>query len=145
MIYDFKKESDINKARYKFEKLVSGGHKIELKQLTRKRSLNQNRALHLLFTNISDQLNELGETFIYRGWKGEEMEMSFTPELIKNSLWRPIQRTLFNIESTTDLDTKMINQILDIITKFFAEKGIPIVFPSQFELYLKQLNEQNKI
>jgi len=145
MIYDFTKESDITKARYKLEKLVSGQKKAEIKEVSRKRSLSQNSALHLLFTNISDQLNELGETFIYRGWKGEEMEMSFTPEIIKDSLWRPIQRTLFNIESTTELDTKMINQILDIITKFFAEKGIPITFPSQFELYLKRLNAENKI
>ncbi len=146
MIFDFNKESDINKARYMLEKHISRKSKCEVTKITRKRTLSQNSALHLLFTNISDQLNELGETFNYTGFNGKQMEMMFTPELIKNSLWRPIQIALFEIESTKDINTKQINQILDIITNFFAKKGIPVSFPNQFELFIKkQFENENKI
>lgn len=143
MIYDFKKESDIKKARYVLEKHISSKSKCEVKKIIRKRTLSQNSALHLFFTNIADQLNELGEVFNYTGFNGKEMDMMFTPELIKNTLWKQIQKALFGIDSTKDLDTKMINDILDVIINFFAKKGIPITFPSQFELYLKLLNEEN--
>jgi len=138
MIYDFKKESDIKKARYVLEKHISSQSKCEVKKITRTRTLSQNSALHLFFTNIADQLNELGETFNYTGFNGKEMEMMFTPELIKNAMWKPIQIALFEIESTKDINTHQINKILDVITNFFAKKGIPVSFPSQFEKYLKQ-------
>lgn len=139
MIYDFKKESDIKKARYVLEKHISSKSKCEVKKITRKRTLSQNSALHLFFTNLADQLNELGEVFNYTGFNGKEMDMMFTPELIKNTLWRPMQISLFEIESTKDIDTNQINKILDIITNFFAKKGIPVSFPNQFELFLKSL------
>lgn len=145
MILDLSKTTDVKKARYTLEKLISGGKNCELKEIKKKRSLSQNNALYLLFTNIANQLNELGETFNYTGFKGEEMEMPFTMELIKTTLWHPIQKALYNIDSTTELTTEMINNILDVITKFFGNKCIPIVFPSQFELFLKQENERRNI
>jgi len=104
--------------------------------LTKKRTNKQNAALHKFFNMLSDQLNELGQTFHYSGFKGEDMELMFTETIIKEFLWKPIQKALFDTDSTTKLTTDQINKILDVITNFYANKGIPVVFPSKAEQLL---------
>jgi len=94
------------------------------------RTTKQNSSLHKFFSIISDQLNDMGAEFNYTGIKGVEMSMPYTPTLIKETLWKPIQIALFDFESTTQLDTKQINQIVDVINKFFSERGVSIDFPS---------------
>ncbi|MBL4703470.1 MAG: hypothetical protein JKY54_03055, partial [Flavobacteriales bacterium] len=49
---------------------------------------------------------------------------------VKEFIWKPIQNALFDIKSTTKLDTKEINEIIDVITKYFGDKGITVDFPS---------------
>ena len=94
------------------------------------RSSNQNRALHLYFRIISDQLNEMGMEFNYMGISGQTYATRFTPEIIKEYTWRPIQKALFNVKSTTKINTKEINEIAEVISRFFEERGIDIEFPS---------------
>ena len=103
---------------------------IEIKEIKETRSAKQNNALHLYYKFISDQLNEMGQEFNYQGITGNTFSTRFTPEIIKEYTWRPIQMALFNIESTTKIDTKQINEIVEVISKFFAERGIDIEFPS---------------
>jgi len=122
--------------------MLNDGDKVKVKKITKKRSLQQNRALHLFFIMVSDNLNDLGITFVYRGLKGQEIETPYTEILVKETLWKPIQKTLFDIESTTELDTEKINKILDILVNFFAEKGISISFPSRFDLLIEQLEKE---
>ena len=98
---------------------------------TKTRTNKQNAALHKFFKMLSDQLNELGQTFHYRGFNGDDMELMFTEDIIKKFMWRQIQITLFNTSSTTKLTTDQIDKILDVITNFYAKKGIPVVFPSK--------------
>lgn len=94
------------------------------------RSLQQNRALHLYFSFISNELNELGVEYRYFGLKGQVLETRYTCELVKNFVWRPIQIALFSKRSTTKLTTVEMNEIIDVITKFFAEKSITLNFPN---------------
>ena len=37
---------------------------------------------------------------------------------------------LFDIESTKNINTIQINEIVDVISKFFGERGVIIEFPS---------------
>ncbi len=96
----------------------------------KKRTNSQNRALHLYFTHISNEFNDLGMTFNYTGIKGKTIETIYTSHIIKEFVWRPIQMVLFDIKSTTQINTEQINNIIDILSKHFAEKGIEINFPS---------------
>ncbi len=112
------------------------GYNVEITQP--KRSTLQNSALHLYFTIISTELTNLGITFNYSGIKGQNYEMPYTSEIVKNFIWKPIQIALFDFESTTKLTTNNINTIVDVITKFFAEKGIQIIFPSIASFMLKE-------
>jgi hypothetical protein len=96
----------------------------------KKRTLTQNSALHLYFNFIADELNELGQEFEYNGITGKQLSMRYTGHIIKEMFWKPIQLALFDIDSTTKLNTKQMNDIIDIFTKFFGDKGVVIPFPS---------------
>ncbi len=72
----------------------------------------------------------MGAEFSYTGIKGMELSTRYTPSIVKEFFWKPLQLTLFDFESTTKLTTQQMNDIIDIISKFFAEKGINLPFPS---------------
>jgi hypothetical protein len=86
-------------------------------------------------------MNGLGMTFNYTGLKGSQMETAYTDFLVKEILWRPIQKTMFGFESTTQLETSQINAILDVLSNFFADRGVSISFPSQIDLLIRQYEE----
>ncbi len=68
--------------------------------------------------------------FTYEGIKGMSLSTRYTKEIVKNFIWRPSQLLMFGIESTKHINTEQINELIDVITKYFAEKGIEIPFPS---------------
>lgn len=103
---------------------------VELKKVNNVRSLSQNKALHLYFTFIADQLNENNLEYEWKGIKGMTMSCNYNGQIIKDFLWRPIQQQIFNKDSTTELTTKEINEVIDILTKAFSNIGITIPFPS---------------
>ena len=98
--------------------------------LPQKRSSQQNKSLHVLFHNISFELNRIGMEFTYNGIKGLEIQTTYTPEIVKEFLWKPLQNALLKKESTTKLTTQDINMIFEILGKWFSEKGVVIDFPS---------------
>lgn len=118
------------KAKVEFNRLINNSKPFMLKEKRETRSSRQNRALHLYFEFVSSELNELGITFQYKGIRGTDLETPYTPDLVKNQVWKPIQKTLFDTDSTTKLDTKQIDKIIEILTKFFAERGVLLEFPS---------------
>jgi len=118
--------------------------KLKITKINKKRTLTQNRALHLFFKHVSIELSRLGIQFNYTGLKGLELEIPYTGLLVKELIWKPIQKSLFDIDSTADLETGQINIILDVLVRFFADKGIQIRFPSQIDLMIKEF-EKNGI
>jgi len=130
MIYDLSKQNEI----YLFQeqcKWLLENHKVcDLTKKSGKRTITQNKALHLYFEHVSKELNNLGLTFNYTGLKGLEMEMRYNAELVKAMIWKPIQITLFKKESTTELTTSEINEVISVLSKFFSERGVYIPFPS---------------
>lgn len=100
----------------------------------------QNRALHLFFKNMAAQLNEAGLDCNIE-IQGIVFISKWTGISFKSEIWKPIMKTLYDIESTTLLNTKKINGILDVLTASFAHTDIPVVFPSRWELYLKKIGE----
>lgn len=113
-----------------------------IEKLPLKRSGLENKSLHVLFLNISQELNEMGLEFTYRGLKGIEINTTFTPEIVKNFIWRPLQKVLLDKESTTELTHNDISLIFEILGKWFSEKGIVIEFPSIESLMNKSKNNE---
>ena len=99
-------------------------------RLPKKRSSQANKALHVLFQNISYELNRLGLEFTFRGIKGMDIQTTYSPEIVKNFLWRPLQDALLKKESTTQLTHNDISLIFEILGKWFSENGVEINFPS---------------
>lgn len=130
MKYDLNNIAEKNKCKDRFAFLIKNNKLVELKEIKKTRSNQQNRALHLFFTFISDELNNLGMEFIYIGLNTPEISTMYTSDLVKNMVWRPIQIALFDIESTKLLSTEQMNQIIDVITKFLGDKGVVIEFPN---------------
>lgn len=103
-----------------------------------KRSNAQNRALHLFFEWIANMFNELGHT--YTNPMG--IETIWTNNMVKEIIWRPLQFSLFGIDSTTKLDTEKINIIADAIILHFSEQGYYLQFPSM-ESFLNYIDSKN--
>ena len=134
MILNLQNEPEVNKAKDKLSYFIEKGSTIDLVEKKNTRTTKQNSALHLLFTIVSNQLNEMGQEFNYLGLKGQVISTRHTPNIIKEYVWRPIQIALFDIESTTNINTQHINEIMDVLIKYFGEKGIVLQFPSKEQI-----------
>ena len=108
--------------------------------MKKQRTLRQNRALHLFFTLVADSLNEKG--FDMRKTLKEDIEINWTPENVKEYLWKPVQKTLLVKKSTTELTTDEIDKVYEVLTRYLAEKtGIVQEFPSIETIMLNQMEE----
>ena len=140
MEFNLSDPNDLIKDKIRFNNLVENKNRIKLGKIVDdyeiKRTITQNRALHQFFVLISFALNDRGQEFVFTGVKGFKLSCRYTPELVKHCFWRPLQISLFNIESTKDINTQHINEISDVIIKFFGEKGVLIEFPDKD--FLKQ-------
>ena len=134
MIFNLQNETEVSKAKDRLNLLIQKGKTIDLIEKKNTRTTRQNSALHLLFTIVSSQLNEMGIEFQYYGLKGKVLSVRHTPHLVKEHIWRPIQKSLFDIDSTTKINTEQINEIVDVLAKYFAERGVVIQFPSKDQI-----------
>lgn len=92
------------------------------------RTPRQNRAMHKYFDLLSEKLNEGGLDM--RVVMKPDVDLPWTPENVKNLLWRPIQEAYLKKHSTTELETGEINEIYEILTRHLGEKfGIFVDFP----------------
>ena len=134
MLLNLQNDKDVEKAKQKLADHIKAGKTIDLIEKMNTRTTKQNSALHMLFTIISEQLNEMGVEFQYSGISGKSFSTRHTPNLVKEFVWRPLQIALFDIKSTTKINTQQINEIVDVLAKYFAEKGIVIQFPSKEQI-----------
>lgn len=105
-----------------------------------KRTTQQNKALHLYFTMLADELNGAGLDM--RKALKQDIEIPWGTESVKDYLWRPIQRVVLKKESTTELTTNEIDKVWEILNRHLGEKfGIHIPFPC-IEAEEETLNEK---
>lgn len=98
-----------------------------------KRTLQQNKALHKLFTQMSDTFNTLGLDM--RVVLKPEIKILWTPEAVKRELFKPVMKAMYNIDSTTELTTDQVSKVYEQIMKVIGEKfGIYLEFPSKEQL-----------
>ncbi len=132
MIYDLSNIVDKTRFKTKVATLLSKGSNVDLKEKRNTRTLQQNKAIHLYCEMIADVLNDFGITHSFKGIRGKELEVRFTMELVKEVIWRPIQMSLFDKKSTTELTTQEVTEIAQPLEKFIAENfAIDLPFPSK--------------
>jgi len=97
-----------------------------------KRTIQQNKSLHKYCTLLADALNDAG--YDMRKTLKPEIDIPWTPQSVKNHLWRPIQMAMYNKESTADLDTKEPSEVHKVLDRHTAERfNISIAFPTNEE------------
>ena len=92
------------------------------------RTDQQNRALHLYFSHLADILNDAGLDM--RKVLKPSISIPWTPQTIKENLWKPVMEFQLQKSSTTEMTTKDIDVVYDTINRHLGEKfGITVEFP----------------
>lgn len=92
------------------------------------RTLKQNNSLHKFFELLSEELNNAG--YDVRTTLRHDLKHPWTPELIKDLLWRPVQIAVIGKKSTASLDTKEPDHVYEILNKHLGERlAIHVPFP----------------
>lgn len=105
-----------------------------------KRTDNQNRALHLFFEQLAEEMqrNEITMTAVLQKFI---LDAPATKYGVKEYLWKPLQLAMLGKESTRELLKKEeIDQVYDSLNKFFGETmhmTIP-AFPSWENISLEE-------
>lgn len=105
--------------------------------IDKQRTVQQNRALHVYFTLITNALNSAGLDM--KTVLKPEIEIPWSPQTVKEYLWRSVQKAQLHKRSTTELSTKDIDLVYDTLNRYLAEKfGVHEPFPSIEEIMRRQ-------
>ncbi|HEB13358.1 MAG TPA: hypothetical protein ENI13_00075 [candidate division CPR3 bacterium] len=107
----------------------------------KQRTIQQNKALHVLYELYAEALNEAGLDM--REVLDESVDIPWSKDTVKNYLWRPIQKTQLEKSSTTELTTKDIDKVFETLNRYLGEKhGLHVPFPSIEEVMFRQLEDK---
>lgn len=102
--------------------------RIKLSAEHQKRTTKQNNSLHKYLQQVEAECKERG--LDARKFFRPEVEIPITAAMLKNDAWRPIQRAMFDIESTTDLSTTQMQQVYEVFARHLAQShDIAIEWP----------------
>jgi hypothetical protein len=96
-------------------------YEVELK-LIDERTSQMNKALHLWFREIAGVLNNSG-FYIKELIKPE---VYWTPETIKEILFKPILKAVLNKDSTTKIKKDELDQLIDTVVLAFSKRGVEL-------------------
>jgi len=103
------------------------------------RSLSQNGALWLWFTQVAETLNEQGmdvRTFIKDG-----IDIPWNKDSVHDYLWINLQEAMTGKTSTTKINTEEINKIMDVIIREAGKRSVELPpFPS-IDYMLRELDK----
>jgi hypothetical protein len=99
-----------------------------------KRTDKQNASLHLFFEQVAQALNEQGYDvrIVTQVIAEKGVDFLWSKELVKEILWRNIQKKYLGKKSTTELDSVGdITEIYEMLNKFLGENfQVHVPFPS---------------
>ena len=107
------------------------------------RTKRQNRALHKLLSDISDELNDSG-LYMQIVLK-PTAELLWTPEMAKEHLLKPFIWAMYRKRSTTELDTKQIGDAMNAMCDHLAKTtGKAFDIPSIESIINQQKIDENR-
>lgn len=101
---------------------------IKKKGLTR--SNQQNKALHKYFSMLADKLNDGG--YDVRKTLKADVDLPWSPDLIKDLMWRPLQKAMFDVDSTAKMKRADYTKVYEVLNRHTASKlGVSVQWPSE--------------
>jgi len=95
------------------------------------RTLTQNKALHLYFRLLADDLNGAG--YDMKKTLSSDVEVPWNAELVKQLLFKPVQEAQVNKKSTAKLTKKELDLVLTTVQRHIATvTGVTTPFPDRF-------------
>ena len=102
------------------------------KEMTQ-RTPQQQKAIEVFCHNVADALNDAGFD-LKAVLKRKRIPVPCTQPNIKENVFKPIEKALFNKTSTTQLTTGEVTEVYDVMNKWLGEQfEIHVPFPSEEE------------
>lgn len=99
------------------------------------RSDQQNRAMHLYFTQVAEALDREGHTVQQVVSAIRRAEIRVTPEIVKEVMWKPLQQVMYGKKSTTELSRSEVDRVYEALNHFIGrEFSLHVPFPSNDEM-----------
>lgn len=100
----------------------------------KQRTDQQNKAIHLYLTWVAREMCNMGLTMQDVVKKINKVEITPTPQNLKEIVWREIQKAHLKKDSTTFLTKHEVSEIYEIMSMWLAKNfGIELPFPSDHE------------
>ena len=100
------------------------------------RSDRQNNAMHLWFRQIASELNDAG--YWVRHPFSDALEIPFTEVLVKETLYKPIIKSMYDKSSTGKLTAQELSEAAEVLIRWLSEhKQVYVPFPQQLKDQLK--------
>lgn len=94
------------------------------------RTTLQNKSFHKYCTLLAKELNDSGQDM--KKVLKPEIEIPWTMESVKNMMFKPIIKAMFDVDSTTELDTKQISEAYEVLNRHTSEKlGVSVMWPHE--------------
>jgi len=101
---------------------------ISIEKLSRKRSSQQNRFLHLMFTQLTEALNDLGNDFTMLEVK-DMMKAKFAlTDVVNTSTGEVLGQ---RIKGTSEMKRMELAEFIDSVIRWAAELGVKLYYPNE--------------
>jgi hypothetical protein len=126
-----------NKEKLKFfisfiTKQFDGGKHIMYTIKDTTRSDRQNNAMHLWFRKIAIELNDAG--YCVRHPFSDNFEIPFTEVLVKETLYKPVVKAMYDKNTTTKLTPSELSDAAEALIRWLSEnKDVYVPFPQQLK------------
>jgi hypothetical protein len=92
------------------------------------RTSAQNRSLHKWLREVATKLDDAG----YEASETITIPISFTEEIVKEYMFKPVAKAMYGRKSTTALTCDEMRSVVQQMERMFAEKfGVVVPFPSK--------------
>lgn len=106
-------------------------YNVNMDIMENQRTIQQNKALHKFFSMLATELNDAGLDM--KKVLKPEVEIPWTPATIKEHLWKPVQNAMLLKRSTTEMTTKDVTDVYEVLIRHLGKLGIYVEFPSNEE------------
>jgi hypothetical protein len=94
--------------------------RITIEEVSPKRTPRQNRSLYKWLTWLAEVLNNAG--LDQKKVLKPEIDIPWTQEAAKIHLWHPIQKAMFDIESTASMTKPQVGEVEKVLTRHLSQK-----------------------